>query len=179
MKTKVRVCFAFAGEVEWQAPAGSMPSEYKCKHARFRRRAARTSRRAVGVAAVEFALVLPVLILILLGIIDFGLMMYDKAMVTNAAREAARAGIVLANPRPSGSQIQNVVTTYCGTNLISLSGSSACAPVVTNLDKGGSPCQAFADRLQVRVTYTYNGPVLGLIGRSAVPLDGTTVMRCE
>ena len=179
MKITVSTRFTPAGEVEWQALAGSAPSKYMCKHARFRRCVDRTSRGAAGVAAVEFALVLPVLILILLGIIDFGLMMYDKAMITNAAREAARAGIVLSNPRPSGAQIQNVVTTYCGTNLLTLSGSSACAPVVTNLDKGGSPCQSFADRLQVRVTYAYDGPMLGMIGRGGITLDGTTVMRCE
>lgn len=179
MKTTVRMRFAPAGEVEWQTSTRSVPLHYRCKQARFRPRADRTAREAAGVAAIEFALVLPVLMLILLGIIDFGLMMYDKAMITNAAREAARAGIVLSNPRPTGAQIQHVATSYCGTNLLTLFGSSACTPVVTNLDKGGSPCQAFADRLQVQVTYAYDGPVLGLMRRDGISLGGTTVMRCE
>ena len=43
-----------------------------------------------AVAAVEFALVLPVLLLILFGIINFGTLMYDQAVITNAAREGAR-----------------------------------------------------------------------------------------
>jgi hypothetical protein len=179
MKTTVCTRFAPAGEDERRTSTRSMPSDYKCKHAQFRPRADRRSLKSAGVAAIEFALVLPVLMLILLGIIDFGLMMYDKAMITNAAREAARAGIVLSNPRPTGAQIQLVATSYCGTNLLTLSGPSACTPVVTNLDKGGSPCQAFADRLQVEVMYAYDGPVLGLMQRDGIPLGGTTVMRCE
>ena len=47
-----------------------------------------------GASAVEFALVLPLLMLILFGIIEFGLLMYNKAMITNASREGARRGIV-------------------------------------------------------------------------------------
>lgn len=43
-----------------------------------------------GAALVEFALILPVLLLILLGIIEFGIIMFDKAIITNASREAAR-----------------------------------------------------------------------------------------
>lgn len=43
-----------------------------------------------GAAAVEFALVLPVLILLLFGIIEFGAAYNAQILVTNAAREAAR-----------------------------------------------------------------------------------------
>ena len=47
-----------------------------------------------GASAVEFALILPILILILFGIIEFSVILYDKAMITNASREGARKGIV-------------------------------------------------------------------------------------
>lgn len=47
-----------------------------------------------GAAAIEMALVLPVLILVLGGIIDFGRLFYTQIMLTNAAREGARAGII-------------------------------------------------------------------------------------
>ena len=43
-----------------------------------------------GAALVEFALILPVLLLVLLGIIEFGVILFDKAIITNASREAAR-----------------------------------------------------------------------------------------
>ena len=52
-----------------------------------------------GTAIVEFAIVLPVLLLILMGIIEFSFVLYDKAVLTNASREGARAGIVSQNPR--------------------------------------------------------------------------------
>jgi len=43
-----------------------------------------------GQAMVEFALVLPVLLLIIAGIIDFGLIFNQKVLANNASREAAR-----------------------------------------------------------------------------------------
>ncbi len=46
-----------------------------------------------GVAAIEFAVVLPILLLIIAGIIEFSLIFFDKAMITNASRVGARIGI--------------------------------------------------------------------------------------
>jgi Flp pilus assembly protein TadG len=43
-----------------------------------------------GAVAVEFALVLPMLVALLLGIMEFGLMYNGQISVTSAAREAAR-----------------------------------------------------------------------------------------
>ena len=54
------------------------------------------SSREGGVAAVEFAFLLPLLLVVLFGIVNFGVYFYDKAVVTNATREGARAGIVAA-----------------------------------------------------------------------------------
>jgi Flp pilus assembly protein TadG len=45
-----------------------------------------------GAAAVEFALIVPVLLLIVLGTIDWGYYFFVQQVVTNAAREAARVG---------------------------------------------------------------------------------------
>jgi len=43
-----------------------------------------------GAALVEFALVLPILLVILLGILDFGLYYYNDLQLTHVARDAAR-----------------------------------------------------------------------------------------
>ena len=51
---------------------------------------ARHQDRERGAAAVEFALVLPVLLLLLVGIIEFGRLYNAQIVITNAAREAAR-----------------------------------------------------------------------------------------
>ena len=47
-----------------------------------------------GVAAVEFAIVLPLLLFLFIGITEFGLAYYNKQVLTNAAREGARVGII-------------------------------------------------------------------------------------
>lgn len=46
-----------------------------------------------GVAAVEMAIVLPILLLALVGIIEFGRAVMVQQIITNAAREGARRGV--------------------------------------------------------------------------------------
>ena len=57
--------------------------------------------RQRGVAAVEFALVLPLLLILVMGAIDWGWFFFIDQVVTNCAREGARAGTVLAPPPTS------------------------------------------------------------------------------
>jgi Flp pilus assembly protein TadG len=52
-----------------------------------------------GAAAVEFALLLPVVLLIIFGIIDFGRMLNAQITLTEAAREGARAAALV---KPGG-----------------------------------------------------------------------------
>ena len=65
-----------------------------------------------GAVAAEFALLLPLLLIILFGIIDFGMMMYSREIVSNAAREGARAGIVQGPPKRTGGEILAIVDNY-------------------------------------------------------------------
>ena len=58
-------------------------------------RAHRGSRR--GQTLVEFALILPIFILMLVGIFDFGRAVYAYNTISNASREAVRIGIVDQN----------------------------------------------------------------------------------
>jgi Flp pilus assembly protein TadG len=51
----------------------------------------RLSRRRPGIALIEFAFVVPLLILLLLGIIEFGWLVHNQLQVANAAREGARS----------------------------------------------------------------------------------------
>jgi Flp pilus assembly protein TadG len=65
-----------------------------------------------GIAAAEFALVLPVLLLILFSTIEFGMMMYGREIVTNAAREGTRAGIVQGPPKRTSGDITTIANNY-------------------------------------------------------------------
>ena len=51
-------------------------------------------RREDGQAMVEFALILPIFLLILCGIIDFGWLFYNQLSLNNACREGARYAVV-------------------------------------------------------------------------------------
>jgi hypothetical protein len=55
---------------------------------------ATASRHEGGVAAVEFAILLPVLVLLLFGFIQFGIAFNSKIQATNGAREGARLAVV-------------------------------------------------------------------------------------
>ena len=64
--------------------------------------------RRRGAALLEFALVLPVLVLVLLGIIDFGLLNRETLVVSNAAREGARAAALGETSSGVRDRIQNM-----------------------------------------------------------------------
>ena len=75
-------------------------------------------RNEKGVSMVEMAIVLPILLLVLFAIIEFSLILFDKAMITNASREGARLGVVyrLSGPGtyfpPTSTEIRNRVSQY-------------------------------------------------------------------
>lgn len=51
-----------------------------------------------GQSTVEFALVLPLVVLLMLGLLQAGLLLRDQLMVSGAAREGAREAAVSADP---------------------------------------------------------------------------------
>ena len=134
------------------------------------------NKREKGTASVEFALILPLLLLMLFLIIEFSIILYDKAVITNASREGARRGIVNGAPRVTVGAIIGVVDTYSASNLISFGPDTP----VTSVPSGA--CVNQGDILRVNVTYTYSFFVLpNWLGNltSGITMTGNTVMRCE
>jgi Flp pilus assembly protein TadG len=132
-----------------------------------------------GAAMVEFAIVLPLLLMLVFGIIEFGIMLYDKAMITNASREGARAGMVYDFPnRVTAAAIMSVVQTYTTGHMITF---GAAVNPTTTIPTG--ICVNAGDSLSVTVTYPYTFLVLPKFVTSLVSnplnLSATTVMRCE
>ncbi len=133
---------------------------------------------------MEFALVLPVLMVILFGIIEFGFIMYDKAIVTNASREAARRGIVYSEDAGAVTQVpddevKNTARNYCASYLVSLGTGTVNVlppPIVTG------NCAVPGSSRTVTVNYPYTFLLLPNFAKILPPvitLSGTTVMRCE
>lgn len=122
-----------------------------------------------GAAAVEFALLLPILLLIFFGIIELSLALYNKAVLTNASREGARAGIVLSSPKMTEAQIRDeVVLPYTQGALLSMGSSQL--PTVSAVH---STSASGSSVLNVTVRYTHAG--LGL-GRMLSGLDNPLVL---
>jgi Flp pilus assembly protein TadG len=73
--------------------------------------------RESGAVAVEFIFLLPVYLLLLVGIIEFGHLWYLRHALTNASREGARAAVVYYTPADSratwaAAKAKNAVTNY-------------------------------------------------------------------
>lgn len=89
-----------------------------------------------GSVVVEFALIFPLLLFIVFSIIECSMALYDKAVITNASREAARAGIVLRTPKLTKTQIETVARDYCQNNLISFAQNVSPTVLVTDICDG-------------------------------------------
>ena len=133
-------------------------------------------REQRGMAAVEFAIVLPVLVLLIFGMIEFSTLLYDKGVITNASREGARAGIVHSPTGVSDAEIVNVVNNYCADNLITFGGPATPTTTISR------PSSGSGEPLTVTVDYQYEFLVLpnlvfGLTG--PIDLSARTEMRME
>jgi Flp pilus assembly protein TadG len=121
-----------------------------------------------GQSMVEFALLLPVLILIIMGIMEFGLILNSYLALNNASREGARIGAVGG----TDTQIRNAVLTTSPT--LNPSDVSVVITPLQAVRKSG-------DTLKVTVNYRYHTiiPIIGNIINNVVNLNAETSMRVE
>lgn len=136
----------------------------------------REGRSDRGAAAVEMALVTPLLFLIIFATIDFGRMIAAQITITQAAREGVRVW-ALGNGTatgPSASDVSNAVTSAASP----LSGVSSSTTACTN-----------GQVTRVTVTYTFRfitpvGAISSMfpgspINASNKTLTATGAMECE
>ena len=139
-------------------------------------------RTEAGAELVEFALVLPMLLLILGGIIDFGLILQRQQVVTNAAREGARLAIL---PGYSTPDVQARVTQFVREGL----DDDTVSPL-TNLTEvtitpgSGPPFQAARVQVSLDSNFMLLGPLASLVGAGGsgfgtLSLRATSTMRLE
>ena len=127
-------------------------------------------------AAIEFAIVLPVLVLLVFGIIEFSLLYYNKQVITNASREGARVGIALSYEGVSvtDSTVKGVIDTYCNNRLIVFGNASKDPTYPEPIGVGGS----FPTYVTVTVNFAYQFLLPSLFGINApMNLSATTVMQ--
>jgi Flp pilus assembly protein TadG len=128
-----------------------------------------------GTTAVEFAIVLSLLITLIFGIIEFGLVMFNRQVITNAAREGARYGIIARAVRVHDDEIKQKVRDYAEEYLVTFG-----ADVLTDDDIViPARCTTFQCDLEVQVNYVYDFLFLSNIGIGPLNLRATSVMKME
>jgi Flp pilus assembly protein TadG len=137
-----------------------------------RKRRLRLSSR--GQSAVEFALVLPIFLVIVFAIVDFSMALNAKLTVTNAAREGARVLVAGANCSTVTTQAQNVA--------------SHLHPPVSVTISPPSCTGNSGDEMAVTVSYQYSyitpvGKFISLLGGGSISnkitMSSTSTMRHE
>ena len=143
------------------------------------RRLGKTER---GAELIEFALVLPLLLLLVLGIVDFGFLFQRLEVVTNAAREGARIAVLAGY---TTADVQDRVNDYMLEGGVPIAPGNPVVNVNTvNLSVPSSPGTTIsAKQVQVSYSHTYMflSGLLQLFGGSfsSVPLKATSTMRAE
>ena len=125
-------------------------------------------QRERGASVVEFALVLPVLIVLVLGIIEFGHAFQVQGTLSAAAREGARVMALQSNPAAARAAVRDAAPTL--------------DPAITNAQITVTPAACPATNTtpaNVRVTIAYPMPLLTGFFGADIDLTGTGVMRCN
>ena len=144
--------------------------------AALRNRLRRAGER--GSELIELALVLPILLLIIAGIIDFGFLFQRYEVVTNAAREGARIAVL---PGYSNADVTARVQQYLTAG--GLSNSPTVTPTTGSVTL---PSGMIVNTVQVQVDYpssfSFIGPMAAMVGGSGwntITLRATSTMRSE
>jgi Flp pilus assembly protein TadG len=160
------------------------------------RRQGRGRNAASGQGLVEFALVLPLILLLFMGIFDLGRGIFAFNEVSNAAREGGRTGIINQNlvdvraraaAQAVGLGVPTAVPASCPTNGGPPGASDPAGICVAILRSDGSDCSALSDKIGcevvVSVKYTFTPiltslPVIGTFLRP-LTLSSTTTQTIE
>ncbi|GAB3490949.1 TadE/TadG family type IV pilus assembly protein [Flexivirga lutea] len=130
-----------------------------------RNRCSRNPER--GASIVEFAIVLPLLLLLIGGMVDFGRLFYTEVMLTNAAREGTRAAMYGNSPttRATAALSGKVSSATVGPTQV-------CAP--------GATTGTASVTVSVPFQWTLLKPAMALFGGSIADptLTGKATMQC-
>jgi len=139
----------------------------------LKRLTGRPREREDGQSLVEFALVIPIFLLVLFAIVDFGMAFHAWITVTNSAREGARVGAVRATSGEIEQRVRDTATSLDQANL---------TVGVSNAE--GQP----GESVVVDVSYDYSlmtplADLLNMVSGGSIPatlgLSSTADMRLE
>ena len=138
--------------------------------------------RERGAALVEFALVLPILLVLLLGTIDFGKAINYWIDQTHLSAEGVRWAAVNKNPGSGGVSLQQYIKQQADTHELRSGGPGVAgsgAEVCVDFPNGGTP--TVGDPVRVRISTTYHwmlGGLLSMLDPSS-SFAGTTTLSAS
>jgi hypothetical protein len=140
----------------------------------------RPRQRERGAELIEFALVLPLLLLLVLGIVDFGFLFQRLEVVTNAAREGARIAVLPGYLTPD---VKARVNQYMQEGGVPIN--PPTNPLIDVNDVTITAGSASITSKQVIVRYSHSYMFLSGLSNlfggnfNSVPLTGQSTMRVE
>ncbi len=132
-----------------------------------------------GAELIEFALVFPLLLMVVLGIVDFAFVFQRNEVLANAAREGARVATL---PGYDTTDIENRVIDYVQAGgLPTTGGNPTVAVVATTVPSGTSTWPATSVTVAYDHDYMFIGGIAGWFGGSfsGVTLQAEATMRNE
>jgi Flp pilus assembly protein TadG len=133
-----------------------------------------------GAELIEFALVAPLLLFIIMGVVDFGFMFQRYEVVTNAAREGARIAVL---PGYVDADVEARVRSYLTEGgVANTTSNSSVTTTDVPIAAGAGPAMQ-GKRVQVNYAsqYLFVGPLAGWFGGTftSANLSAVAVMRDE
>ena len=125
-------------------------------------------RNERGATAVEFAFIVPLLIVLVLGIAEFGRAFQVQGTLSAAAREGVRLMALQNDPAAAKAAVRNAATSL---NPVITDAQIAITPTSCPVLNSGSTT--------VKLTITYPMPYMTGFFGSGVTMTGTGVMRCN
>ncbi len=138
----------------------------------------RHPRSEGGAAAVEFALILPLLMMLVFGIVDFGYAMNRDTMINNAAREGVRSASLGATTADVTATVKSalppeIAATVTVTVTCTKPTGVACTAYSTDAASGGTAI------VKVDYVHSWITPVGSVFSGKTITLSKTSKMRIE
>jgi Flp pilus assembly protein TadG len=150
----------------------------------------RLRRSEAGAEVIEFALTLPLLLLVVLGMIEFGFVFQEYEVLTNAAREGARIAVLSTYAPTQAARVNNA--TARANQYLTDGGFTPAKLMTVTVNVGAPVSQVLAApavgcvwTVPVTVTYPHPVPFLGGIIKyfggsyATITLKATSSMRTE
>lgn len=147
-----------------------------------------------GAAAIEFGIVAMVFLMVIFGIIEFGLLLYNNTMLTHASRVAARTGVVYAYSEDAAglafshlddATILEAAETFWRDKFITFGDRASAFNAIIQRFRAADytplvyGAESSKDLLEVTLTYEYDFLFLKIFGLGPINMRARTSMRFE